>query len=636
MAKTTFSTDKVSVHPSIQEMYQRLKEDNISNTFDRFPAQEKIRCNFCSAGLSCQLCTNGPCRISDKTGATLGVCGIDRNAMAMRDMLLRNVMGTATYSYQAYEGFRTLKATALGQTPYTIKDKEKLYDFSKKLGVDTTGNEKDVAIRLADKLQWELHRGYDEPSTIIDVFAPPQRIELWRELALYPSGPLHEIKDATASCLTNVDGDYVSLARKALRLSIACIYGAQVAGQWAIDIILGTPYPHEVQYDLGILDPDYVNIVFNGHEPFDGAALVIKAHEPDIQDLAKQAGAKGLRVIGSIESGQEITQRFEIDEVFRGLTGNWLAIEPLLATGAVDFFGMSENCSPPNLAPYQEKYQVTLASTTRLVRVPGVEKHYDYKPNEIEGQARDMILVGIENFKKRHGNIVPKVPNRIQKGISGFSTEALLKALGGSLQPLIDVIAQGKIKGVVGLVNCTTLANGPHDYMTTELTRELIKRDILIIAGGCGNQALEVAGFTNLEAINWAGSGLQEVCSSLNIPPVLSFGTCTDTGRMAVLISELAKALDVDSADLPVAVTAPQYLEQKATIDGIFALAFGLYTHLSPTPPVAGGPELVKLLTEDLADITGGKVALGDEPDKVADAIEQHIIDRRKHLGLSH
>lgn len=629
-----FTTEKVSVHPSVQEMYERLKEDKISNTFDRFSPQEKIRCNFCVAGVSCQLCTNGPCRISDKAEAVLGVCGIDRNAMAMRDMLLRNVMGTSTYSYQAYEAIRTLKATALGQTPYKIKDTEKMYHFAKQLELVTSGSVNDVAIRLADFLHWELHRGYDEPSKVIDVFAPRQRVELWRKLALYPSGPLHEIKDAAASCLTNVDGDYVSLARKALRLGIACIYGAQLTGQWAIDIILGSPYPHEVQYDLGILDPDYVNVVFNGHEPFTGAALVMKAHDPEIQEEARQAGAKGLRVIGSIESGQEIVQRFEVDEVFRGLTGNWLAIEPLLATGAVDFFGMSENCSPPYLAPYQEKYQVTLASTTRLVRVPGVEKHYDYKPQEVEGQARDMLLAAIENFKKRKGKVEPRVPQRIQKGYSGFGVEAILKALGGTIEPLVRVIAEGKVKGAVGLVNCTTLANGPHDYMTTELTRELIKRDICVISGGCGNQALEVAGFTSLEAIEWAGKGLQEVCRALNIPPVLSFGTCTDTGRIAVLVSELAKALDVDTADLPVAVTAPQYMEQKATIDGIFALAFGLYTHLSPTPPVTGAPELVKLLTEDLVEITGGRVALGDDPVQVADGIENFIMERRKHLGI--
>ena len=31
------------------------------------------------------------------------------------------------------------------------------------------------------------------------------------------------------------------------------------------DILFGTPKPHEANMDLGIMDPDYVNVVFNGH-----------------------------------------------------------------------------------------------------------------------------------------------------------------------------------------------------------------------------------------------------------------------------------------------------------------------------------------------------------------------------------
>ena len=36
--------------------------------------------------------------------------------------------------------------------------------------------------------------------------------------------------------------------------------------------------------------------------------------------------------------------------------------------------------------------------------------------------------------------------------------------------------------------------------------------------------------------------------------------------------------LDMDTSELQVVVTSPEYLEQKATIDGIFSLAYGLYT----------------------------------------------------------
>ncbi|WP_347487844.1 anaerobic carbon-monoxide dehydrogenase catalytic subunit [Desulfoscipio sp. XC116] len=626
---------RISVHDSVQEMYERIHNDGLSNVFDRYDPQSKIRCGFCVEGVSCQLCTGGPCRISDKAGATHGTCGIDRNAMAMRDMLLRNMMGTSTYTHHAYNAFRTLKSTAEGKTPYQITDTNKLYWMCDQLGIDKSGGLEQTAIRLADFLMYQLSSGYDEPPKMVEVFAPEPRKKLWRELAIYPAGVMHEIKDSAASCLTNVDGDFVSMAKKALRLGIATIYGSQIGLEMVQDILFGTPSPHEVQVDLGIMEPDYVNIVFNGHEPWIGVACILAARDPANQEKARQAGAKGIKVTGSIECGQEVLQRFAMDDVFNGLTGNWMAIEPLLATGTVDVFAMDENCSPPYITPYAEKYQITLVSVNDLVRIPGVEKNFDYKPPEAANTARQLIDWGIENFKKRkERNITAKVPKKVQKAIAGFSTEAVLNALGGKIDPLLDVIKSGKIKGVTALVNCTTPATGIHDYMTVNVAKELIKRDILVISGGCGNHALEVAGLCNSDAVAIAGNGLQEICRALGIPPVLSFGTCTDTGRMSMLVTEIANALGVDTSDLPVAVTAPQYLEQKATIDAIFALAFGLYTHLAPTPPITGGPELVKLLTEDLESLTGGKVALADTPEGAADGIEAHIMKKRAGLGI--
>ena len=53
-------------------------------------------------------------------------------------------------------------------------------------------------------------------------------------------------------------------------------------------------------------------------------------------------------------------------------------------------------------------------------------------------------------------------------------------------------------------------------------------------------------------------------------------------------VTAIADALDVDTSQLPVAVSAPEWMEQKATIDGLFSVAYGLYTHLSPLPPVTG------------------------------------------------
>ncbi|MFW2488126.1 anaerobic carbon-monoxide dehydrogenase catalytic subunit [Clostridium chromiireducens] len=628
---------RVSYHDSVEEMVKRIRSDKLSNVFDRYAAQEKIRCTFCLKGVSCQLCSNGPCRINEKGGQEKGVCGIDPNAMAMRNFLLKNIMGAGTYSHHAYEAFRTLKATGEGKTPFKITDVDKLKWMCEKVGIDTNQEVNQMAIDLAVLLEDQQKIDVEDKNIMVEAFAPKKRKEIWRKLAIYPAGTVHEEQNCVASCLTNVDGSHVSLAMKALRLGIATIYNTQIGLEMVQDILFGTPTPHEVNMDLGIMDPDYVNVVFNGHQPWPGVATLLKARTKEVQERAKAAGAKGLRIVGSIETGQELLQRFEMDEVFVGHMGNWLTIEPLLATGTVDVFAMEENCSPPAIDMYAEKYQVTLVSVSTIIDLPGIEHKIPYDPSEVDKMADKLIELAIENFKKRKDRkIEPLVPKKTQKAIAGFSTEAVLSALGNKIEPLVDVIAAGKIKGVVALANCSTLRNGPQDSMTINLTKQLIKRDILVVSGGCGNHALEVAGLCTVEAANeMAGEGLKEVCNMLKMPPVLSFGTCTDTGRISMLVTALADHLDVDVSELPIAVTAPEWMEQKATIDGIFALAYGTYTHLSPTPFMTGAPELVELLTEKAEDVTGGKIALGDDPVEVAENIEAHILAKRKGMGLS-
>lgn len=625
---------RVSYHDSVEEMLKRIKNDGLSSVFSRWDKQEKLRCKFCLEGLSCQLCTQGPCRISEKTGAEKGVCGIGPDAMAMRNFLMRNIMGAATYSHHAFEAYRTLKATGEGKTPFRISDPDKLQFMCEKAGLNNVKDVNAMAVSLADFLAAEMNLPPGQDSILLNAFAPKKRIPVWKELHLYPAGVKHEVENCIASCLTNVDGDYVSLAKKALRLGLSTIYTAQIGLEMTQDILFGTPMPHEVDVDLGILDPDYVNIAFNGHQPWIGAAALAKAKKTEYQERAKKAGAKGLRIVGSIETGQELLQRFAVDDVFVGLMGNWLAIEPFLATGAVDALVMEENCSPPAIDEYAKKYQVALISVSTIIGVPGTAHELPYHPAKAGEMAEECINIALENFRKRHGKITPMVPKHKQKAIAGFSTEAVLKALGNDLNALVEVLAKGQLKGVVALVNCASLRNGPHDWNTVNITKELIKKDILVVAGGCGAHGLEVAGLCNLAALEHAGDGLKGVCKALGIPPVLSFGTCTDTGRISMLVSALADHLEADIPDLPIAVTAPEWMEQKATIDGIFAVAYGAYTHLSPTPFITGAPKLVKLLTQDVESLTGGKVALGDDPVQAAVAIEDHILKKRKKLGL--
>jgi carbon-monoxide dehydrogenase catalytic subunit len=631
--------ERISYHESVRKVYDRIKKDGMTNIWDRYEAQgmggnPDQRCPFCQGGVRCDLCSNGPCR-ADVSKDKRGVCGITGDGMAMRMMLLRNVMGASTYQYHTEQTIKTLRATARGQTPFEIKEPEKLKTFAARLGISVSGTKKTIAKRLCDYAEVDFNRKYDEPSSIVEALAPKERKDLWKKLGIFPGGIYGEMMFATSSCLTNVDGYYVSLALKAMRLGVAMAYQSQIVNEFCQDILFGIPRPHKMRVDLGVLDPDFVNVLPNGHEPFLGFAMVQLARTLKWQEKARAVGAKGIRVIANIETGQEMIQRWEMDDVFYGFTGNWIMQEAVLASGCVDLFACDMNCSMSIDPMYAEKYKFKLVSVSQLVVFEGVTDRINYDPEKAEEQAAQLLQMAIDNFRERRAAVEPITNLPMKEAFVGFSTESILDALGGSLDPLLGAIKDGTLRGVAGLVSCTTLRDTGQDVHSVRVAKELIKRDILVLSMGCGNGAMQVAGLCGLEAKEFAGSGLKAICEKLNIPPVLSYGTCTDTGRVADLLAAVSNALGgVPIPDLPVAAVAPEYMEQKATIDAVFVLAFGLFTYVNPVPTVTGGPNLVKLLTEDCRQVTGGIMNVEKDPVKAAEAILAHIEANRKKLGI--
>jgi carbon-monoxide dehydrogenase catalytic subunit len=439
----------------------------------------------------------------------------------------------------------------------------------------------------------------------------------------------------TASCLTNVDGYYLSLALKAMRLGVAMAYQSQIVNEFCQDVLFGIPRPHTARVDLGVLEPDYVNALVNGHEPFLGFAMAQLARSPEWQDKARAAGAKGLRVIANIETGQEMIQRWEMDDVFYGFTGNWISQEAVLASGCVDLFACDMNCSMPIDPEYARAYQFDLLPVSDLISFEGIEDRLNYEPSKAREQAEKLLQRAIDNFPQRRSKVTPITGLPMREATVGFSTESIVEALGGSLDPLLEAIKDGTIRGVAGFVSCTTLRDKGQDVHSVQMAKELISRDILVLSMGCGNAALQVGGLCSPEARELAGPGLKALCEKLGVPPVLSYGTCTDTGRIADMIGAVSGALGgVPVPDLPLVAAAPEYMEQKATIDAIFALAFGLYTYVNPVPNVTGGPDLVKLLTQDLSDVTGGLLNVEKDAGTAADQMLGHIESNRSKLGL--
>jgi carbon-monoxide dehydrogenase catalytic subunit len=260
-------------------------------------------------------------------------------------------------------------------------------------------------------------------------------------------------------------------------------------------------------------------------------------------------------------------------------------------------------------------------------------EHHEFSPENAYQKAEELVRAAVENFPRRNKNKVGIPDIQPQEVISGISVEAVIEALGGTADPLIEAIKAGKIRGAVGVVGC----NNPkikHDYGHTHLTAQLIANDILVLDTGCVSVAHAKAGFKTLEALEKAGPGLKEVCGALGIPPVLHVGSCVDNVRILVLVAALANTLGCDISDLPVAGSAPEWYSEKAATIGCYFVASGVFTHLGPMPPVTGSMNVVKLLTEGLEDVVGASFAVEADPQKASRMLIGHIEKKRKALGL--
>ncbi|MEJ2477535.1 MAG: hypothetical protein P8Y40_08555 [Desulfobacterales bacterium] len=384
-----------------------------------------------------------------------------------------------------------------------------------------------------------------------------------------------------------------------------------------MDILFGTPTPRPTGFNVGVLMKDRVNIVVHGHNPVVSEMVLHACEDPEVVKLAEANGAAGINLVGVCCTGNELLMRHGIK-----MAGNHLTTELVLSTGAVDMMLVDYQCIMPSLGNIGACYHTKMISTSDKARFPGMQ-HREFHPDNAARLAEELVKEAIENFTHR-GNVY--IPVASVDGVGGFSVEAIVGALGGSLDPLIDAIKAGKIRGAVGIVGC----NNPkikQDYGHVTLARRLIENDILVVDTGCAAVASAKAGLKTAEAA-------QYVCTALGVPPVLHMGSCVDNVRILLVAAALANALNTDISDLPLAGAAPEWYSEKAVSIGAYFVASGVYTVLGPMPPITGSMNVLKLLTEGLEEAVGATFAVEPDPEKAAVLIRRRIENRREKLGL--
>lgn len=607
-----------------------IKNKNVETSFNRV-VDQKIKCGFGLQGVCCRLCANGPCRITPKSPR--GVCGADADTIVGRNLLRAVAAGSACYLHVVENTALNLKAVA--EKKGKIKSINTLNELAHLFDIE----ESDIylkAEKVASAVLNDLYKPRYEKMKLVEKMAYAPRVKKWKELGIMPGGAKAEVFDAIVKSSTNLSSDPVDMLMHSLNLGISTgIYGLTLTNLLN-DIILGEPVIRQAPVGFKVVDEDYINIMITGHQHSTIAHLQEHLVIPEVTSLAQKIGAKGFKLVGCTCVGQDLQLRGEhYQEVFSGHAGNNFTSEALIATGGVDLIVSEFNCTLPGIEPIAQKMQVKMICLDDVSKKANAE-YLPFSNNKAEEISQKIVESAIKSYAYRRKTVNIDVPkdHGHDDVLTGLSEKSLKQFLGNSWKALVDLIAEGKIKGVAAVVGCSNLTAQGHDVFTVELARELIKKDILVLSAGCSSGGLENVGLMSPKAASEAGESLRQVCESLGIPPVLNFGPCLAIGRLEIVATELAEYLGIDIPQLPLVLSAPQWLEEQALADGVFGLALGLPLHLAISPFISGSELITETLTNSLKDITGGHLIIDDNVKSSAETLEDIILNRRSKLGL--
>ncbi len=595
----------------------------------RVPTQE-TKCGFGLQGVCCRLCANGPCRVTPD--APQGICGASADTIVARNFLRAVAAGSGCYIHVVENTARQLKNTGLHKDK--IRSEKALNHLAELFGV--TGTDKyDLCVKVADAVLADLYRPEYEGMELVEKLAYAPRVKKWKELGIMPGGAKGEVFNNIVKTSTNLSSDPVEMLVSCLRLGVSTgLYGLQLTNLLN-DVVLGDPEIRPAPVGMNVIDPDYINILITGHQHSLFTYIQDRLLDADVVEKAKAAGAKGFKLVGCTCVGQDLQLRgAHYTEIFDGHAGNNYISEAVLSCGAIDAVLSEFNCTLPGIETICDELKIKQICLDVVAKKANAEYiPFNYETRQADGDR--IIDEIIAAYKARRGNVPMNLftDHGNKNTLTGVSEGSLKAFLGGSWKPLIDLIVAGKIKGLAGVVGCSSVAYG-HDTLTAELTKELIAKDILVLTAGCSSGGLENIGLMTPEAAELAGPNLRAVCKELGIPPVLNFGPCLAIGRLEIVATEIAEELGVDLPQLPLVLSAAQWLEEQALADGAFALALGLPLHLGVPPFITGSKLVTKVLTEDMVGLTGGRVIVDGDGKSAANTLEAIIEEKRKALNI--
>ena len=442
-------TKEVTTCKATAQMIKKARNDGVELCFDR--AANMKACPIGADSACCKHCSMGPCRLNAKDPyGKVGVCGATIDTIMARNFGRMVAAGAASHTDHGMAMLDLFREVVNGHIKdYEIKDPEKLIDVAASIDIETEGRSlKDIA----NDLYAELERTYTQVTGEIP-FAkrvPEKTLETWRKLGIVPRGAMREIMELMHRTHIGVDQHYENIVEQCSRAAIGDGWGGSMIATDLQDVLFGCPYPVKSSANLGVLKEDHVNLVIHGHEPLLSEMIVQAAELPEMVELAKKKGAKGIQLSGICCTANELLMRHGIP-----LCGDFLQQELAIVTGAVDAMVVDVQCIMENIANVAQCFHTKIITTNPRARIAsGDTIHIEFDEHTAFEDAKKIVKTAIENFPKREKEVI--IPDDKHDLIAGFSYEAIEYHLGGTFRgsyyTLNDNIINGRIRGVGGVV----------------------------------------------------------------------------------------------------------------------------------------------------------------------------------------
>lgn len=574
----------------------------MNTIFDR-TAEQTPRCMFGEVGFCCKTCFMGPCRITPSKGVSRTICGSSVDQIVLRN-LVRNLAAGAS----AHIG-HTKRLLGFARERKRL-NRRKANEFKKIFGRKKLSS---ALKALWEELKFNGEAGYIKASSA------PELFEAWQRLGVLPRNADREIVEAIHKTTTGVSSSALDLLATCLKLGVVDGFYGLVAATDLQDLCFGYPKVREVPCGLGVLDKDFVNVSLQGHIPIVAEEVLKASRNPEFRKAAREAGAKGIKLVGSTCTGHEIASRHGTP-----LANGFLKQESAILTGLLDALVLDVQCILPSLPEAAKDYNTVVFDTSPVGRAEGAV-HLDFEKNPGEC-TRKILLMAIEAFKKRFKNAgqaageakAPKNAGSAESAgksfVTGWSIEELRAR--GLVEKIAEALKEGRLRGIVHFVGCSNPRMAEKN-LSAGLAKRLLKENYLLFATGCEVLSLAREGLCNLEGAKDCGAPLEAFCMEHGLPPVLVFGSCVDNSRAFEALRELSLALGKPLKELPFHVAAMEWHSEKSLATATFFLACGLNVVSGVVPPISGSKEVTRILAEDLASITGSRVICSQDVEAV-------------------